>query len=552
MWRRRSRDEFAFVEAGPTLGERFATAWHGRGIGRVLRLLWLIISLPFRLLAAFVSPILWWRHGRSDSILATRSYLHLLQGLPAVVAALAVLVIGGVVVGRESSLRDAYRGAAAGAYQADRPEDAQIYYERLFRLDGGSAETRLFLGLTLEKLGRKQEAEGLVYGVANGDAGGDPRANRWTAARILSDPKNLKDRGQLQLAYKHLIKAEEALPQDANIKLDLVKYHMALGETSRAIPKLAAAASSDPALNYDLARLYVAAGDSDAARRAMERAEKHFRRKVEQARDDRRSRLLLATCVANMGRFEDAVKILNEGLTVDPEGPYGPAIAKIYVSAYDRHASQAQPDYRAMITALREALRFDSKSADAAVRLATFGERNAGHVGTVAPTVDPEVEAAARDMLQGLLAAGEQPPAVHMALGLKAWRGDDLSKAQWHFERAYQLDPTLSGVANNLAWVMSHQPNADLKRALEIIDPVVTKFPEVAHFHDTRGEIYLRMKRWDEALHDFETALPVLKDDPRIHESLASAYESLNQPDIAAQHRREAKSLTAKQRKPAN
>lgn len=545
MWHRRSRDEFAFVEAGPTLGERFAEAWHARGVGRLLRLVWLLVTVPFRILGFVVSPVLWWRHGRSSAGLATRSYLHLLQGAPAVIVAIAVIAVAGVVLGRESSLRDAYRRSAASAYQADRPEEAQIYYERLFRLDGGSAETRLFLGLTLEKLGRKAEAEGLILGVAEGDAGGDPRANRWAAARILSDPNQLADRAQLHAAYKHLTKAEEALPQDVSVKLDLVKYHLALGETAKAVPKLAAAASADPGLHYDLARLYVATGQADAARRSMERAEKYYRRQLERTPDDRRSRLLLATCVANLGRFEDAVKILSEGLAVDPGGPYGPAIAKIYLSAYDRHASQAQPDYRAMITALREALRFDAKSADAAVRLATFGERNSGQLNTVPPNIDRGIEQAARELLQGLLASGDQPPAVHMALGLKAWRGNDLSKAQWHFERAYELDPTLSGVANNLAWVMSHQPNADLKRALEIIDPVITQFPEVSHFRDTRGEIYLRMERWDEALHDLESALPELKHDPRIHDSLAAVYDGLDQPDMAARHRQEAAKLKA-------
>jgi tetratricopeptide (TPR) repeat protein len=291
--------------------------------------------------------------------------------------------------------------------------------------------------------------------------------------------------------------------------------------------------------------LYAATGQNDAAERSMTLAEKHFRRQLDKSPDDRRSRLFLATCVANVGRFEEAVKILNEGRRVDPEGPYGPAIASIYVSAYDRHALQPQPDYRAMITALKEALRFDAKSRDAAVRLATFGERGAGQFGTVAPSIDPVVEKSARDMLQGLLASGEQPPAVHMALGLKAWRANDLKQAQWHFERAYELDPNLSGVANNLAWVISHQPNADLNRALEVIDPVISKFPQVSHYRDTRGEIYLKMERWDEALRDLEVALPDLKKEPRIHESLATVYDGLAQPDIAEKHRQQAAKLKA-------
>ncbi|MBA3311889.1 MAG: tetratricopeptide repeat protein [Planctomycetaceae bacterium] len=540
IWRKGFRDDNSFVEAGPTLGERFAEVWHGRGAGRFFRLLWFIATVPFRILGHAFGLLLWWRHAHAESGISPRRLRHLLQGLPAVVVAIAVLAVAGVVIGRESHLRDAYRIEAVNAFRNDRPEDARIYYERLFRLDGGTAETRLFLGLTLEKLGNKEESHHLIHGVADGDAGGDPRANRWVAAKLLSDPKTLQDRGQLRLAYQHLAKAERGLPQDANVKLDLVKYHLAMGEIPKAIPKLVAAASADPALNYDLSRLYVATGQSESARQAMERAERHFRKELETKSDDRRARLLLATCVANLGRFEEAVAVLNEGLAHDPEGPYGPAIARIYIAAYDRRALQQPTDNRAMIAALREALRFDPKSVDAAVRLATFGEPPGASLGGVAPSVDPKIESEARDMLEGLLAAGEQPPAVHMALGLKSWRGADLDKAQWHFERAYELDPTLAGVANNLAWVLSHQKNADLERALEIIDPIVERFPDVAHFRDTRGEIYLRMNRWNDALQDLERALPSLRENPRIHESLASVYEGLDQPEMAKRHRQEA------------
>jgi tetratricopeptide (TPR) repeat protein len=543
IWRRGSRDDLGFVEAGPTLGERFAEVWHGRGIGRILRLLWLVATVPFRVVAFTFGWMLWWRHAHAESGINPRRLRHLLQGLPAVIVAIAVIAVAGVVVGRESYLRNVYRGAAAEAYQSEQPEQARIYYERLFRLDGGTAETRLFLGLTLEKLGNKEEAQRLIEGVADGDAGGDPRANRWIAAKLLAEPNALQDRAKLQAVYQHLRKAERGLPQDANVKMDLARYHLAIGETAQAIPKLAAAATGNPDLYYDLARLYAAAGQSDSAKLAMERAERHFRKQLEQTPDDRRSRLLLATCVANLGRYEEAVRILDAGRLADPEGPYGPAIAKIYVSAYDRRAMQRPADYSAMIAALREALRFDSQSIDAAVRLATFGEPAGALIGGVSPTVDPKIEAEAREMLQGLLASGEQPPAVHMALGLKSWRGNDLAKAQWHFERAYELDPTLAGVANNLAWVLSHQANADLGRALEIIDPVVTRFPDVDHFRDTRGEIYLRMERWTEALDDLERALPGLRNDARIHTSLATVYEKLDQPDLAKRHRKLAEEL---------
>src|SRR5690606_7893993 len=155
---------------------------------------------------------------------------------------------------------------------------------------------------------------------------------------------------------------------------------------------------------------------------------------------DRRTRLLLAGGVANLGRLEEAVATLRQGMALDPEGPYGPAIAKIYITAYDRLKFNDPPDYRAQLSAIREALRFDAKSVEAAVRLAEFGEP-AGRAGqALGTTPDEKTQREVRDLLEGLLASGEQPPAVHMALGLKAWRSDDLERARWHFERAYELD----------------------------------------------------------------------------------------------------------------
>ncbi|HEX6985296.1 MAG TPA: tetratricopeptide repeat protein [Planctomycetaceae bacterium] len=532
-------EEPAFVEARPGLWDRLLEVWHAGGVGRWLGLAGIAVTLPFRLLRAVLDAVVAaFRFAASETAegLQSRRLRHFVQGVPAFFAAVGVAVVGGVVIGRTPELAATYRIAAATAYHAKDWEEAKLCYERLFRLDGGSAETRLYLGLTLEKMGLDGEAEALIGGVAEGDAGGDPRANRWVASRLLADPETPKDPERLRSVYTHLVRAERGLPQDTSIKLDLARYHLATGDAHRAIPKLAAAAAGDPALHFDLARLYLQVGQPELARQTMKVAERHFRKQSEADPHDRRARLLLANCVANLGRLDESVVILQDGIKHDPEGPYAQAIAKVHLSVYDQLATRQPPDYRAMIGALREALRYDPRSVDAAVRLAGFG-------GTGAPgsgDVDPEANRQAREMLEGLLAAGEQPPAVHMALGLKAWQGGDLEKARWHFERAYELDPALSGVANNLAWVLSHQAEPELDRALAIIEPVIERFPDEPHFLDTRGEIYLRQGRWEEALRDLERALPRLKGNARIHESLATVYERLGRPEIAERHRREA------------
>ncbi|MGC1272870.1 MAG: tetratricopeptide repeat protein [Planctomycetaceae bacterium] len=542
----RRSSEPQFVEARPGLSDVVLAFRYGRGVSRWIRLAWSLATFPIRLCwRVFVWIVLlpWRLFSASFQGLRHRRIRHLVQGLPALAAAVAVAATAAVAASRRTELSGDYREAAAARFAAEDWEGAKLYYERLFRLDGGSAESRLFLGLTYEQMGAVDEARGLIEGVAAGDGGGDPRANRWVASRLLADPDNFRNADRLHAARRHLLLAERGLPQDPGIKLDLAKYYLATGQPNSAIPKLAAAAVAQPALYLDLAKLYGAVGQGTSAKKALERAERHFREALGVRPEDRQVRLLLASTVANLGRLEDAVAVLRDGMTFDSKGPYRQAIAKIYLSAYDRLAARKPRDYRAMIAALREALRDDPQSVEAAERLAGFGEAATPGPSTVAAPVDPEVDREAREMLQGLLASGEQPAAVHMALGLKAWRSGDLETAGFHFERAYDLDSSLSGVANNLAWVLTHQDEPDLERALATISPVIERFPDVTNFRDTRGEIYLRLGDWESAIADFERALPGLRDNSRIHESLATAYERLGHAEIAMRHRREAERL---------
>lgn len=542
IWRRREKQQNVFVEAKPSLGERLSELWAKPDQYRVLKWItavWYIGTAPFRALIDATAKLIFWKgSGDSDGV-RLRHLRHLFEGLPVVVATIGVLILAGVVVGRESYLRDVYRTESAKAYFADRPQDARLFYERLFRLDGGTAETRLHLGLTLEKLNQMDEAERLIKGVAEGDAGGDPRANRWVASKILSDPKSFQEPEQLREAYEHLRKAEQGMPDDHQVKLDLAKYHLAMGRPDRSIDPLAIAAKTDAALNLDLAKLYIATGNTDSAHRAIQRAEVFFRRKLESDPNQRDVRLMHSTCLANLGQLDQAIAVLKEGVAIDPNGPFSKATAKIYVAGYDRLVSQGSSAHSAMITALREALRYDPHSVDAAIRLANFGQVD----GSLARVSDSKSAKEAQEVLETLLASGEQPPAVHMALGLKAWREGDLTTATWHFEHAYDQDSTLAAVANNLAWTLAHNIPPDLERALAVITPVVERFPQTPHYRDTRGEILLRLERWNEALSDLEYALQAKRENVRLHESLALVYSKIGKESMATRHQAEAARL---------
>ncbi len=62
--------------------------------------------------------------------------------------------------------------------------------------------------------------------------------------------------------------------------------------------------------------------------------------------------------------------------------------------------------------------------------------------------------------------------------------------------------------------------------------------PEDSRFRDTRGHILMKLERWQDALADLELALRGREDNPGVHEALATVYDKLDMPEIAARHRR--------------
>src|SRR5262249_43417847 len=138
-------------------------------------------------------------------------------------------------------------------------------------------------------------------------------------------------------------------------------------------------------------------------------------------------------------------------------------------------------------------------------------------------------------------------------------------QARVHFERAFDLEPSMLLAANNLAWLLAHEEPterirvlgavlgsgaartqsypeaANLQRALDMIENVVKQAPKQPSFRETRGQILVKLGRWKEAVSDLEFALPLLPNKRPIHLSLAKAYQELGLAELAQEHRKLAK-----------
>src|SRR5262249_24578172 len=142
-------------------------------------------------------------------------------------------------------------------------------------------------------------------------------------------------------------------------------------------------------------------------------------------------------------------------------------------------------------------------------------------------TSDAQGQDEAQTTLERLLATGKASAVVHFALGVQAWRRGRPTEAQIHWEAALDLAPYLVVAANNRAILLAESAPPALPRALELVTRALTRAPDEPAFHDTRGRIFMRMGRWQEALADLEAALPKREDDPHLHELLGEVYEHL-------------------------
>jgi Tfp pilus assembly protein PilF len=73
----------------------------------------------------------------------------------------------------------------------------------------------------------------------------------------------------------------------------------------------------------------------------------------------------------------------------------------------------------------------------------------------------------------------------------------------------------------------------------------VDKYPNEPDVRNTRGTILVKLGRWEEGVKDLEFALPQLRVKGQTHASLALAYRNLGMSQLAAEHERLARELSA-------
>ena len=455
----------------------------------------------------------------------TRRPWLLVQALPALVVGGGVLAIfASQFGGPDNDLVSRYDLAVEDALARDDLPTAKVYSRKLVLLDELGPTTRYALARVAEHEGDLFRARRLMSELAPTTGSGYPSAHFWMAKQLLGG----KPQGSPVRVAETVHHLEESLSSSQNRQQAhewLGQLYLAKEELDEAVTHFEEAASRCPELYLTLAEIHVRQKDDARFLKALKLANEHFRDHVEKDENDIVARLSWARGKLIGEDYEEAEKILLDGLLRTDDRRLYEMLTLAYVAMADQYASDNAHDLAERLELLKKALRYTPSHPEALNRLATFVR----HTG-------PEADAA-RAMLKDLLATGQVPATVHLVLGSSAAAEGKWDEARLHLEQAYRADKRLPAVLNNLAWALTNADPPELDRALSLADAALELAPNHPEIRATRGQILARLERWHDAVSDLELALADFPDRTALHGVLADAYTALGDDEMAERHR---------------
>ena len=477
-----------------------------------------LLTLPD---AALRFILQWW---------ASRRWLSLVWGLPAIVCGLAFLVVepwhGRT---RPADRARQFDQIGRNALKQGDLQAANVAFRRIAFVDAASPAACYGLALTAEEQGDRLSARSWMDRIAPETGSGYAPAHFWLATDLMARETPLSAQ-EANVLEHHLRQAMRNPAQELQSRLSLIRLYMLRGETEKAVAQVEQAAKLQPALLLDLAQLHAQAGRTVQARRAAVKAAEFFKVRTAAAPDQPLNRQAWAASLVLQERYEDAISVLGAGLSLPDPEPIHKTMAAVYLQWLIATTTPDKPDAVRQLEFLERILQHDPSN-----------ERALMMLGSLAVAEDESAEQAF-DLLNQMLARGAAPGLIHLALGTRAMMKGDLELGLVHLEQALERNARVPEVLNNLAWALAHRDPPDLPRALQLAETAQTlaNHPET---YDTLGTILAKMGRPREAITQLENALRVLPPRAEIHRTLSEQYEQLGNEKLAAEHRQLAEKL---------
>lgn len=452
--------------------------------------------------------------------------------LPSLIAGLALLAITGLSLVRESDWRE--QRIRQGLYDALRRSDhaeVELLCRRLLRQDPSDKTTLQFQLAAALSHGEQKETAGETMRRLALDSRHPPAAI-W----LLNDqflPVEWKDwdadkRGQFGSLMEVAVSEKGADPKLVSLYAD---YLISQDEAEKALPYLETLIDAQPVRALQAAIIYRQNGNENRAASTARRGLRQLEKLGVEEPTNVGLYLAQQRFLLFQRRYEDAARLLKRGLDITEDDRLREAAAETMVVW-----SHDPPEKKNETVRLAQQMSLMRQ----AVHLAPH---NAMVLQSLVPLVlesttenSPKVA-----QMRKLLVNGVSPDLSHFIRGTAAMIKGDVDEATFHLELAAERMPEVPSVLNNLAVTLASREDADLEKSLHLVDAALAQKPNHPHFHETRGQILIKLERYQDAIVALEQALPAKQLALPIHRSLAIAYRELGKEEIAGEHERIAK-----------
>ena len=359
----------------------------------------------------------------------------------------------------------------------------------------------------------------------------DPE-NQRVLARLLdaTDSNSQIPDDVADMMIEQVRNAMETSADDVHLHSKLGQLYALKKDHDRAVQQFEACADLQPIMNLDLAHALRAAGRTEDASAAALKAEREFDRLERLGVLSDKMRFLWANALAMQGKFDEGLQTLMAGLEQNPESQF--LRNAISQQLFEQYFKQQQG---------REVgTQMSNEEFDLLLDAVRYSPSNSRAVAVLAGKMegDGEEQERAEKVFRGLLAEGRATSVVHMLLGTRAAQRNELRIARFHLEQALPIHGDRPELLNNLAWVYAQQEQADHAKALELIDRAIRIYPGAPELLETRGNVLMKLERWDEAIVELEKALSKLPKRTRLHKLLSEAYREIGDQRTADVHER--------------
>jgi tetratricopeptide (TPR) repeat protein len=504
----------------------------------------------------------WLYHG----ILRWPQYMRLrdlASGLPALIAAIAAVVIVFALERKETDLVAAYGNRTLDLHQSALAETdetnrrntmtlAQFYARALLKLKPDELRHRYHVGYLYQAMGDHRRAQGIMDSLAPRSRQGFAPAHIWQGDQLLSGPLTPES---MSAAQAHYFWALETYDRKEEIhrrlgELYYLRYRrynervidpgmpskeMYLVEAEKHYSKVA---PLDPRAVLTLAVIRNLRGKTEQAVSEVRRAISDLEFQLDTSPTDTETRLLLAQALRLTQDYQRAATVLQLGMNQRADPRYDEELALTYfeesADIRRRNARALGPQFDSLYKA------FVAKPTNFLV-VYRYVQALTSDSAEEAQIARESLEAAVRRKTPGQMAA---------ALLAFDYRRRSVPQRFVEYVRlvraADRPDTTPQVLAGLVSAVnLGHVKTLKADTANQLLDTCLQIWPSDPDLLTANAQKLMAMGELDRALSDLNKALEHRKQDARLHEYLSAIYEKTGRVDKAKEHREKADSFRA-------